>query len=124
VVQRGVTYAVGVIRVTLHRANGDLVGTTHRQITAPLRNATNPSRVAARATCDVLHLVLGPLNLDLLGLQVHLNRVVLDIVAQTGAGNLLGNLLCAVTGLLDSTGLLSSLRLSNLLNRILSILRV
>ena len=42
-----------------------------------------------------------PLDLDLLGLQVHLDRVVLDIVAQTGAGNLLGNLLCAVTGLLD-----------------------
>ena len=36
---------------------------------------------SAAATCDILHLVLGPLDLDLLGLQVHLNRVVLDIVA-------------------------------------------
>ena len=53
------------------------------------------------ATCDILHLVLGPLDLDLLGLQVHLDKVVLDIVAATGAGNLLGNLLCAITGLLD-----------------------
>ena len=68
--------------------------------------------------------MLGPLNLNLLGLRVHLNRVVLDIVAATGAGNLLGNLLCAVTGLLDNTGLLGQLRLANVLNRILSVLRV
>ena len=53
------------------------------------------------AACDILHLILGPLDLDLLGLQVHLDKVVLDIVAATGAGNLLGNLLCAITGLLD-----------------------
>ncbi|MCD4535925.1 hypothetical protein LRP67_17695 [Nocardioides sp. cx-169] len=76
--------------------------------------------VNARATCDILDLVLGPLDLDLLGLRVHLDRVVLTIIAATGAGNLLGNLLCAVTGLLDGglNGLLG--RLVLLLNRILS----
>lgn len=74
---------------------------------------------ATRATCDVLHLVLGPLDLDLLGLEIHLNRVVLDIVARTGAGNLLGNLLCAITGLLDG-GLGGQLgRLTRLLDRVL-----
>ena len=51
--------------------------------------------------CDVLNLDLGPLDLNLLGLQVDLAPVVLDIVAQPGAGALLGNLLCAVAGLLD-----------------------
>lgn len=72
------------------------------------------------AACDVLHLVLGPLDLDLLGLQVHLDRVVLDIVAQPGPGNLLGNLLCAVAGLLDG-GLDGALgRVVRLLNRILA----
>ena len=52
--------------------------------------------------------------------QVHLDRVVLNIVAQSGAGNLLGNLLCAVAGLLDGGlgGLLG--RITNLLNRILA----
>ncbi|MDI6912084.1 hypothetical protein [Nocardioides sp.] len=82
------------------------------------------SRTTDRAACDILHLVLAPLNLDLLGLQVHLDRVVLDIVAQSGAGNLLGNLLCAVTGLLDGGvgGLLG--RLTNLLNQILGVLRL
>jgi len=69
------------------------------------------------ATCDILHLDLGPLSLNLLGLQINLNEVILDVTAQTGAGNLLGNLLCAVTGLLDSPG-----GLARLLNDILAIL--
>ncbi len=43
--------------------------------------------------CDVLNLVLGLLDLDLLGLEASLNRVVLDIVAMTGAGNLLNRIL-------------------------------
>ena len=78
---------------------------------------------AVRPTCDVLNLVLGPLDLDLLGLQVSLNRVVLKIVAVSGAGNLLGNLLCAVVGLLDG-GCLALLEVSNILNSILAILRL
>jgi hypothetical protein len=74
-----------------------------------------------RAECDVLNLVLGPLDLNVLGLTVSLNRVLLDIVAVTGAGNLLGNLLCAVAGLLDGGGLLSGLlgQITDLLNQIL-----
>ena len=77
-----------------------------------------PRRGPAPATC--CKLVLGPLDLDLLGLQVHLDKVVLNIVAQSGAGKLLGNLLCAVAGLLDGglNGLLG--RITNLLNRILA----
>jgi hypothetical protein len=55
----------------------------------------------AAPSCAILNLVLGPLHLDLLGLVVDLNRVVLNIVGQTGAGNLLGNLLCSLTGILD-----------------------
>ncbi len=59
--------------------------------------------------CEILSLVLGPLDLDLLGLQVHLNQVVLNIDAQSGPGNLLGNLLCGVAGLLDGGGPLGQL---------------
>ena len=79
---------------------------------------------AAAASCDVLNLVLGPLDLNLLGLEISLNQVVLDIVAVTGAGNLLGNLLCAVVGLLDGglPGLLGEI--GNILNSILAILRL
>lgn len=77
------------------------------------------------AVCDILHLVLGPLDLDLLGLRVHLDKIVLDIVAATGAGNLLGNLLCAITGLLDGGplgGLLG--QLNDLLGQILDVLNL
>ena len=63
----------------------------------------------AAASCGILALDLGPLHLDILGLVVDLNQVVLDITAQTGAGNLLGNLLCALTGLLDGAGALSGI---------------
>jgi hypothetical protein len=73
--------------------------------------------VTAQATCDILHLDLGPLNLDVLGLVVDLNEIILDITAESGAGNLLGNLLCAVTNLLNNPS-----GLANLLNQILAIL--
>lgn len=69
----------------------------------------------AAATCPVLHLDLGPLNLNLLGLTVHLNQVVLDINAVSGPGNLLGNLLCSVSNLLNGQTLLSQ-EVSGLLN--------
>jgi hypothetical protein len=85
---------------------------------------TSATASTSAVSCDVLHLVLGPLDLDLLGLVVHLDKVVLDITAVPGAGALLGNLLCAVLGLLDGTGVggLSGI-LTNLLNAILGILQ-
>lgn len=83
--------------------------------------------ITAQATCDILNLDLGPLSLNLLGLQVDLARVVLDITAISGAGNLLGNLLCAVAGLLDPGGFLTDLiggltALTNLLSQINALL--
>lgn len=51
--------------------------------------------------CPILELVIGPIFLDLLGLVVETNEIQIDITAVAGSGNLLGNLLCAVAGLLD-----------------------
>lgn len=78
-----------------------------------------PATARAAAACEVLDLVLAPLRLDLLGLVVNLDKVDLNITAVSGPGNLLGNLLCSVVGLLDGglDGLLG--RVVNLLNRIL-----
>jgi hypothetical protein len=58
----------------------------------------------APASCDILNLDLGPLHLDLLGLVVDLAPVHLDVTGLTGDGKLVGNLLCAITGLLDGPG--------------------
>ncbi|MET8836691.1 hypothetical protein ABZV78_22610 [Micromonospora sp. NPDC004540] len=93
--QNGQLAAVGTLAGTLTNSAGTSLGAISQQITVP---------VQASATCDILNLDLGPLDLNLLGLQVHLDEVVLDITAQQGPGNLLGNLLCAVAGLLDNTG--------------------
>ena len=101
-------------------ASGILTGvvtTATGATTSVARTVTMPALVG-ETSCEILHLDLGPLNLDVLGLQIELSRIVLDITAQAGAGNLLGNLLCAVVNLLnDPTGL------SRLLNSILDLLR-
>jgi hypothetical protein len=89
------------------------------------QSATDARTVNRAAACDILNLVLGPLDLNVLGLQVSLQRVVLDIVAVAGAGQLLGNLLCAVAGLLDGGPLAGLLgQLSTLLNQILGLLNL
>jgi len=68
--------------------------------------------------CSILNLDLGPLHLNVLGLVVDLAPVHLDITAVPGAGNLLGNLLCAVAGLLDHNSPAGGL--AGLLNRLLT----
>ena len=73
------------------------------------------------AACNVLFLDLGPLHLDLLGLTVDLSQVILDVNAVTGPGNLLGNLLCALLGLLDGIALLTAItQLLEAINNILA----
>lgn len=108
----GVLTAVGTLTGTLTGAAGDVIGTvTDFPLDIPL---------IASGSCDILNLVLGPLDLDLLGLVVHLDQIVLDITAESGAGNLLGNLLCAVARLLDGNA--SANAIANLLSNILGLL--
>jgi hypothetical protein len=118
--------AVGVVKARLVRGNGNVVGTERERVRIPVSQVEGSpvaSRLAAApGDCNILNLVLGPLDLNLLGLEVHLDQVVLDIIAVPGAGNLLGNLLCAVAGLLDTPGLLT--QISQILNSILGILRL
>jgi hypothetical protein len=123
VAQRGQgIVATGTYVATVTDVTG-AVQTIVTQLSIPLV-MPNPSgaSVAAVASCDVLNLVLGPLHLDLLGLVVDLNQVVLNITAVPGAGNLLGNLLCAITGLLDG-GIGGALgQIAALLNTLLGLL--
>jgi hypothetical protein len=69
----GKVFVVGHLHAVLRRGDGTLVGTADRQVTLPLRNGSVPG--ARLAPCDILNLVLGPLDLNLLGLHVTLNWV-------------------------------------------------
>ncbi|KAJ3299446.1 hypothetical protein HK104_008881 [Borealophlyctis nickersoniae] len=96
-------------------------------VTFPVESVNGKTGTAAKRSlstrapaCNVLNLVLGPLDLNLLGLEVHLKQVILDILARPGAGALLGNLLCSVAGLLDGGAALG--QLAGLLNQILGLL--
>jgi hypothetical protein len=109
----GVLNATGTLSGTLTDALGNVINTvTNLPVSIPLAGVSG--------SCQILALTLGPLDLNLLGLMVHLNQVVLNITAQSGPGNLLGNLLCVVSHLLDSNGSLTAL--STLLNQILGAL--
>ena len=103
--------AVGTLTGTIQNSIGNVIGTVLK--TVQMLVTINA------ATCDILHLELGPLDLDLLGLQVHLNRIVLDIDADP-TGGLLGALLCAVANLLNVGGPLADI--VALLNQILALL--
>jgi hypothetical protein len=115
-VQGGELVAIGTVTGTLvNTATGAVTQVTDLAVTVPLNILD-----ITGTTCDILHLELGPLDLDLLGLVVHLDQVVLDIDAEAGPGNLLGNLLCAVAGLLDGGAPLNSI--ARLLNQLLGLL--
>jgi hypothetical protein len=80
------------------------------------------TRTAAppQLSCQILRLSIGAIDLNLLGLTVHLNPVLLVINAVPGPGNLLGNLLCSIVNLLNGGGPLA--QVVALLNQLLALL--
>jgi hypothetical protein len=71
--------------------------------------------------CDILNLSVGPIHLNLLGLHVDADNcsggpITVDITAQEGNGQLLGNLLCGLSRLLDNGA--SNVAVANALARI------
>lgn len=122
--------------------NGKLVATTTQGQTLPIdlhvvhknadkkdKGSSSSARSHNSNACDILALELGPINLNLLGLQVDTSEICLFVTGERGGGNLLGNLLCSITGLLDGgtpladilAGLTANQRLT-LLSGILNIL--
>ncbi len=63
--------------------------------TAPTTTPAPTTPAPAAGTCPVLDLVVGPLNLQLLGLVVDLQKVHLNVTATRGAGKL-GDLFCTL----------------------------
>ena len=110
--QNGTLAVTGVVTGAVTSATGAVTQVPAQTVTTTVQNA------AAAGSCKILTLDLGPLHLDLLGLVVDLNAIHLNITAQSGPGNLLGNLLCAVAGLLDGNGITG---LATLLNGLLGL---
>jgi hypothetical protein len=104
--QNGTLTAVGTITGVVDTAAG-LVNVV---------NAPFSAAVTASGSCTILTLDIGAIHLDLLGLVVDLSPIHLSITAQSGSGQLLDNLLCAVAHLLDNA---STNAIANLLDQIL-----
>jgi hypothetical protein len=116
-------HPVGALgNLVLKTADGRL-GVT--QATIPVSFGTAPAASGVtiqQLACEILDLTLGPLDLSLLGLEIHLDTVHLTIEANP-AGGLLGQLLCAIANLLglgDILGVLDDLL--GLLNQLLGLL--
>jgi hypothetical protein len=118
-VQNNALVASGIVTGTLVSGSG-VAQAVVKSVTVPVMTTAAKGARAKALSCDILHLELGPIDLDLLGLVLHVDRIVIDLSAAPGAGNLLGNLLCSVTNLLNSAGSLS--QIANLLNQILALL--
>jgi hypothetical protein len=117
------TTADGVVHKDISQSFSQVHATLTPGASAASTTGASAFAVTQQGSCSILDLDIGAIHLDLLGLVVDLAPIHLDITAVSGAGNLLGNLLCAVAGLLDPNGFLTDLigtltQLLDLLNQI------
>ena len=96
ITREGLLVVSGVIQGEATKANN---GTTTTVPATEFRNLR--ALLNADGACTILDLDIGRITLDLLGLRINLAPIDLLVTGQTGPGQLLGNLLCAVAGLLD-----------------------
>jgi hypothetical protein len=129
--RNGKMVAIGTLKGTM-RKNGKTKRVKARTVRLPASvvgagSGANPAQVPPiPGACEILNLILGPIHLDLLGLVVRTNQIHLRIDAVPGPGNLLGNLLCSITNLLNPNGALGPLtqainQLTAALNAILAL---
>jgi len=118
--RNGALQAVGKLK---GRLNGKRVNRTVRlpaELTSGAQAAQIPPTTGA---CQILNLTIQPIDLNLLGLRVQTSRIDLRIEGVPGPGNLLGNLLCGLTGLLDPNALANTAlgQLVQILNALLAL---
>jgi hypothetical protein len=109
--------AIGMVTGTVAGVGTALVGpvTLPVEVGAGSQGAAAPSSaVTAQATCQVLHLDLGAVNLNLLGVQVTTLPIAIDLSGDSAAP--LGNLVCTIVATLNNV-----VGLVGLLNQLLGV---
>lgn len=125
-VRDGKAVAVGFVRGTVRDSAGATLGTVlagsvefpvRVEPAGPLTSAAAVSAavVAQQATCQVVHIELGAVNLNVLGLTVTTMPISIDLSGDTAG--LLGNLVCTLLETLNNV-----VGLVDLLNQILGLL--
>lgn len=114
--QNGAIVAIASLAGTVTGNGG---GTVNQQVTVPVSVPASSAGLHAKAICQVLDLILGPIDLNLLGLRLQVNQIHIQLTANS-LGGILGSLLCALTGPLSGLPLG---QLLTLLNQILAILQ-
>ena len=114
-VVNGVLTATGTITGQVTTTTGAVLNLVNEPFSAPITN------LQTGGTCRILTLDVGAIHLDLLGLVLDTAPIHLTLTAESGPGNLLGNLLCAVAHLLDNPSAPLN-GIAALLNRVLAAL--
>ena len=90
--------ALGAVLATFTPADGSAATTVSQPFRAKVTTAARLfSQASPQRICNVLNLTLDKLSLNLLGLHVDLDKVVLNITANN-RGGVLGSLFCALAG--------------------------
>jgi hypothetical protein len=135
--QNGQLVAIGFVRGSITNAAGTVLGTGLRPVTLPVTLGTGPALTSAAisvdparmlpalftgatggrwtrvqvTSCGVLHVALGPVAVNVLGFNVNLGAVTLDLAGDSAGP--LGALVCQVIALLNTVanvvGLLNSI---------------
>lgn len=116
--RQGMLFAVGMVSGVVigapDLARSGISGPLALPVTATSSSSLGVrSALVAQATCDVLHLQFGGITLNLLGLDVALSPVTLDL---TGGSGPVGNLVCQIVALLNNVA-----GVVGLLNRLLGV---
>ena len=90
--------ALGTVLATFTPSDGSAATTVKQPFRAKVTTAARLfSGASTQRICNVLNLTLDGLSLNLLGLHVDLDKVVLNITANS-RGGVLGSLFCAIAG--------------------------
>lgn len=89
-----------------------------------ISNTNSQSGVSVQqATCSILDLKLGRINLDVFGVGIHLSPISIAKIANLVGGGLIGNLLCEIADLIGDSGQLIDEVVDDVIDRLGKLLK-